>query len=294
MMKSNFTRATWPRKQIRTQKQGTFSLRPDRFSETCQVLTKRVLLQALTLLILTLALASCGREPDIWQTIQETGILRVGLDPTYPPFAVATENDLFGFDVDLARALADELGLQVQFGYFGYDGLYEALEAGQTDVLISALVIDETRTQDFAYSEPYFNAGQMLIVTNGSTIEEMADLQNSALAVELGSEGHVIAQEWTRRLAGLEVMPFNTPAEAVAAAANLTASATLLDHINARLLLAAQPTSLQLAPTPVTVEPYAFVVRLEDDQLLEHLNSSLARLISQGTLDTIAHRWLDG
>ena len=241
-----------------------------------------------------LVLVSCGRDPDIWQTIQETGILRVGLDPTYPPFAVATENDLFGFDVDLARALADDLGLQVQFGYFGYDGLYEALEAGQTDVLISALVIDETRTRDFAYSDPYFNAGQMLIVPPDSPIEEMADLQNKVVAVELGSAGHVIAQEWTRRLAGLEVIPFNTPAEAVAAAANLTASATLLDHINARLLLAAQPASLQLAPTPVTVEPYAFVVRLEDDQLLEQLNSSLAHLISQGTLETIAHRWLEG
>lgn len=254
---------------------------------------KRVLLQILTLLILTLTLASCGREPDIWQTIQETGILRVGLDPTYPPFAVATENDLFGFDVDLAQALAADLGLQVQFGYFGYDGLYEALEAGQTDVLISALVIDETRTADFAYSEPYFNAGQMLIVPNGSTIEGMADLRNSALAVELGSEGHVIAQEWTRRLVGLEVMSFNTPAEAVAAADNLTTSAALLDHINARLLLATQPTSLRLAPTPVTVEPYALVVRLEDAQLLEQLNLSLERLISNGTVDTLTRRWLD-
>ncbi|MBK9055789.1 MAG: transporter substrate-binding domain-containing protein [Chloroflexi bacterium] len=141
-------------------------------------MTKRVWLQALTLLMLLFVLMGCGREPDIWQTIQETGILRVGLDPTYPPFAVATENDLFGFDVDLAQALAADLGLQVQFGYFGYDGLYEALEAGQTDVLISALVIDETRTADFAYSEPYFNAGQMLIVPNGSTIEGMAILRN--------------------------------------------------------------------------------------------------------------------
>jgi len=292
-MKSKSTLATRPPQQIRIRKWGPFPFRPDRFQKTCQVLTKRVWLQALTLLIFLFGLMGCGREPDIWPTIQETGILRVGLDPTYPPFAVATENDLFGFDVELAQALAADLELQVQFGYFGYDGLYEALEAGQTDVLISALVIDETRTRDFAYSEPYFNAGQMLIIPDGSTIEGMADLRNSALAVELGSEGHVIAQEWARRLVGLEVIPFSTPSEAVAAADNLTASATLLDHINARLLLAAQPTSLQLAPTPVTVEPYALVVRLEDDQLLEQLNNSLERLISNGTVDTIARHWLD-
>ena len=64
------------------------------------------------LVIVLLLLTGCGRDADAWDTIQETGVLRVGLDPTYPPFAAATESDLFGFDVDLARALADDLGVQ--------------------------------------------------------------------------------------------------------------------------------------------------------------------------------------
>lgn len=244
------------------------------------------------LVILLLLLTGCGRDADAWDTIQETGVLRVGLDPTYPPFAAATESDLFGFDVDLARALADDLGLQVQFAYFGYDGLYDALDTGQADVLISALMIDETRTRDFAYSEPYFNAGQMLIVPDGSPITEMADLRHSTLAVELGSEGHVVGLEWARKVAGLEVMPFNTPDEVVAAAAYATTSAALLDHINARLLLTAQDVPLHLSPTPVTVEPYALVVRVEDDILLEQLNQSLERLIKNGTVEAIGKRWL--
>lgn len=244
------------------------------------------------LVILLLLLTGCGRDTDAWDTIQETGVLRVGLDPTYPPFAAATESDLFGFDVDLARALADDLGVQAQFFYFGYDGLYDALDTGQADVLISALVIDETRTRDFAYSEPYFNAGQMLIVPDGSPITAMADLRHSTLAVELGSEGHVVGLEWARKVAGLEVMPFNTPDEVVAAAAT-TSSAALLDHINARLLLTSQDVPLHLAPTPVTVEPYALVVRAEDDVLLEQLNQSLERLIEAGAVETIAAHWLD-
>ncbi len=239
-----------------------------------------------------LLLMSCGRNTDTWHTIEQTGILRVGLDPTYPPFAVATDSDLYGFDVDLAHALAADLGLQVQFAYFGYDGLYDALGAGQTDVLISALVIDETRARDFAYSDPYFNAGQMLIVPDGSTITAMSDLAESTLAVELGSEGHVVGLTWARKVAGLEIVPFNTPSEVVAAAA-ATTSAALLDHINARLLLAPQENALHLAPIPVTVEPYALVVRVEDDLLLEQLNTSLAHLDEDGTLTTIAQRWLD-
>lgn len=244
------------------------------------------------LLLICLLLVSCGRDSDTWDTVQATGVLRVGLDPTYPPFATATESDLFGFDVDLARALADDLGVQVQFAYFGYDGLYDALDTSQADVLISALVIDETRTHDFAYSEPYFNAGQMLIVPDGSPITEMTDLRNGTVAVELGSEGHVMGLEWARKVAGLEVLPFNTPEEVLAAAAT-TSSAALLDHINARLLLANRDVPLHLAPTPVTVEPYALVVRAEDDILLDHLNQSLERLIEAGIVDTIATHWLD-
>ena len=84
------------------------------------------------LLLFLLLLPGCGRDEDAWFTVQETGVLRVGLDPTYPPFAVATENDLYGFDVDLARALAEDLGLQVQFAYFGYDGLV-AIAGGMGD-----------------------------------------------------------------------------------------------------------------------------------------------------------------
>lgn len=245
------------------------------------------------LLFFLLLLPGCGRDEDAWNHIQETGVLRVGLDPTYPPFALATADDLVGFDVDLARALADDLGLQVEFAYFGYDGLYDALGAGQADVLISALVISESRTRDFAYSEPYFNAGQMLVVPDGSGIEEMGDLRGRVLAVELGSEGHVLGLEWARQVAGLEILPFSTPEEAVAAAEQGVVSATILDHINARLLLAQQTRGLHLAPTPLTVEPYALVVRSQDDQLLQHLNTSLERLLTIGTVDEIARRWLD-
>ena len=77
--------------------------------------------------------------------------MRVGIDPTYPPFALADDAGLRGIDVDFAQALAEELGLEAQFTYFGYDGLYDALTTGQVDVLISALVILPEKTKHIAY-----------------------------------------------------------------------------------------------------------------------------------------------
>ena len=152
-------------------------------------------------LILTTIFLQSGCQPadDSWEQVQESGILRVGLDPTYPPFEVADANGVYGLDVDLAQAIAADLGLEVQFVYFGYDGLYDALATNQVDVLVSALVIIPERTRDFAYSEPYFDAGVILIVrANNETITEMADLDGRILAVELGTLGHVEATEWAK------------------------------------------------------------------------------------------------
>jgi arginine/lysine/histidine transporter system substrate-binding protein len=244
-------------------------------------------------IILLLLLVACRQQSATWQRIQETGVLRVGLDPTFPPFETADGVPLQGLDVDLAKAIADDLGLTVEFVYFGYDGLYDALATGRVDVLISALVIMVERTRDFAYSDPYFNAGELLIVPDGSPISGMAGLANRRLAVELGAQGHVEATIWERRLTDLTILPYNTPDEAITAVAENEADAALIDAVSGRLYLREQPQQqLTYLPEPVTVEPYALVVRREDERLLDELNDSLSRLRQSGQLEQIIAKWL--
>ena len=245
----------------------------------------------LTLLILIFLQMGCQPADSSWERVQAAGVLRVGLDPTYPPFEVADENGVFGFDVDLAQAIADNLGLEVQFVYFGYDGLYDALGTNQVDVLISALVIIPERTRDFAYSDSYFNAGEILIVpADNISIDTMADLDGRLLAVELGTLGHVEATEWAKRLANLEIRPYPTADEALTAVQQGNADAALADAISGRLFLQ-QTSGLKRLPQSVTVEPFAFVVRNEDEQLLDILNQSLANLQQSGQLDQIEEVW---
>lgn len=245
------------------------------------------------LLLTVVAITACTSQNNTWPRIQETGVLRVGLDPTYPPFELFDGENLTGIDVDLARSLADLSGLQVEFVYFGYDGLYDALATEQVDVLISALVVTPERTEDFAYSDPYFNAGEILIVPIGSDIEEMADLNGRSLAVELGAQGHVQATEWARQLPNLTILPFNSPDAALTAVLQQEAEAALIDQISGRLFLKAQAADLiKRLPTPVTVEPFALVVRAEDKELLTHLNDNLAHLQAEGEVDAILNQWL--
>lgn len=245
------------------------------------------------LLIFLFFAVGCHAEDESWVRIQESGVLRVGLDPTFPPFENVDESGLHGFDIDLANEIAANLGLQTEFVLFGYDGLYDALGTGQVDVLISALVIIPERMRDFAYSEPYFNAGEILIVQESDdAIAEMADLNGRSLSVELGTQGHVAATTWQRKLNNLTVLPFNTPEEAITAVSDTTADATLIDAISGRLFLSSTP-GLKRLPDPVTVEPFAIVVRIDDTQLLENLNNSLEKIQASGELESITARWLD-
>jgi len=237
-------------------------------------------------------LAGCQREGATWQRIEKSGTLRIGLDPTYPPFETADGGKLRGLDVDLARAAAADLGLEAEFVWFGYDGLYDALATGQVDVLISALVILPERTRDFAYSDSYFNAGEVLVTQASATqIETMRDLAGRTLAVELGAQGHVEATQWARRIRNLSIQPYPTADEALAAVANGQVDAAVVDHISGRLYLMTH-SGLRISPQPVTVEPYAFVVRIGDEILLKKLNQTLENLQNTGQLEKIVQKWL--
>lgn len=237
-------------------------------------------------------LISCGGNGRTWQRIQQSGALRVGLDPTYPPFELLAADGYEGIDIDLAQALAADLGLTAEFAPFSYDGLYDALATGQVDVLISALVVEPDKSRDFAYSEPYFNAGEVLILPVDSPVAEMADLNGRTLAVELGARGHVEATVWARRLPDLTILPFDAPDGALTAVADGTADAAVMDAVSGRLFLKTNP-GLKIADEPVTVEPYALVVRIADVVLLENLNASLEKMVGDGRVDQIINHWIE-
>lgn len=242
------------------------------------------------IILVCIALLTACTPSDTWQRIQSTNTLRVGLDPTYPPFENADDGQLRGIDVDLARAVGDRLNLDVEFVYFGYDGLYDALATEQVDVLISALVIRTDQLDDFAYSEPYFNAGQFLVVpADDDGTQSLEDLNGETVAVELGAQSHVIGAEWQRRLSELSIEPYQTPDEALDATAQGQSAATLVDAISARLYLA-QNDALRLVAEPVTVEPFVMVVRREDQRLLDELNAALQTLEENGQLNQLISR----
>jgi len=262
---------------------------------------------------LFIVLSACARPDATWDHVRETGILRVGMDASFPPFeTIAADGTLIGFDVELARELGRRLGVKVQFvANLPYDGLYDALAVNRVDVIISALVVNPARMADFAYSMPYFDAGQVLVVrgkpdrfrkTCQVSIEGMADLDGRTLAVEFGTEGDREARKWARRLSGLAVVPYQTAAEALAAVAAGEADAALVDHVSAlaatakTLGVSENPKGFELVIVgePVIEEPYAVAVRYDSRHLLRAVNEALAEMEVDGTMEALVEEWLEG
>ena len=258
-------------------------------------------------------LAACSHPDDTWDRVRDSGIMRVGMDASFPPFeTIAGDGGLVGFDVDLAQELGRRLRVEVQFvANLPYDGLYDALAVDRVDVVISALVVNPTRMADFAYSIPYFDAGQVLVVHEWEPgIGGIPDLGGRTLAVEFGTQGDLEARKWARRLAGVTVVPYQTAAEALAAVEVGEADAALVDHVSALAAGARAPArkrplpdalqesgdgkALIIVGPPAVGEPYAVAARRESRHLLQAIDDVLAEMEADGTMEELRAEWLGG
>jgi arginine/lysine/histidine transporter system substrate-binding protein len=114
------------------------------------------------------------------------------------------------------------------------------------------------------------------------------------VAVELGSEGHVQASLWGQQVVGLEVVALPTAVDALWLVGQGEVDTAVVDHVTARHYLRDAPQQgLRLQPNPITVEPYAVVVRARDKRLLNEVNGALRQLQQSGALDRLVGRWLD-
>lgn len=223
------------------------------------------------------------------ERIHTQGKLVVGMDASFPPFEdVTAAGDLQGFDVDLARAMAQRLGVPLELQNVGIDGLYDALLARKIDAAISALSVSPELTRVIIFSEPYYNAGQWLVVRAGDDgVRGPADLKGRVVGVELGAEGEVQA----RKFPGAQVRTYET---AQAALDDLRAgklAAVVADAVTVDLDRR-EKGGIQTIPHPVTVEPFVVAMRRSDGELLKVVNESLAALRADGTLERLRQKWL--
>lgn len=231
---------------------------------------------------------------ETWARIEEIGVLRVGLDPSYPPFEDMDEDSgqIFGYDVDLAWEIGRRLGVEVEFVLAGFDGLYDALQMGKFEAIISAIPYDPRLTEDVRYTVSYFNAGQVLVVReNESEISNVDGLAAKRLAVELGSSGDLEARRLEKYLDDLSLQPLPTPLDALWALKNGEVDAALVDSISTYRFIKHEG-GVRIVGEPVVDESYVVAVRHKSTTLWKVLNSVILEMREDGTLEALRDKWL--
>jgi len=253
-----------------------------------------ILLVLLSLLTLAFWILFFPRDDGTLAEIRRRGTLRVGLDASFPPFETINNNgQIVGLDVDIGRAIAADLGVELELVNIGFDGLYDALLARRIDIIISGLPYDPRWTQDVAYTTNYFNAGQILVTlaaTGATSMTTVKDVAGHRVSVEWGSQADMEGRRLERELAEVTLLRRSTAAEALETLFNNEADAAIVDAVSG---VSAFPRGLRII-TYLTDEWYAAAVHIESRELLEAVNQSLAGLEKSGKMAKMQAYWLHG
>jgi ABC-type amino acid transport substrate-binding protein len=220
-------------------------------------------------------------------------MMRVAMDPSFPPFEYIDETGaVAGLDVELAGELARRLGVQAHFVVTTYDGLYDALTVDRADVIISAVYPDLSRSADFIFSSPYFNAGQVVMVPRESDVQSVSDLTGRRVLVVFGTDGHMEVLRWEETLVPPPtILTVDDAAALIRALDSGVADSAVVNNVSAQTALD-QGLELRVLDAFVTHEPYVIVAQEEDAELMGMLNGYLEEMRADGTLRNLRARWL--
>lgn len=238
----------------------------------------------------TIRYTARGAADPVWTAIQQRGVLRVGTDPGFRPFAEERDGQLTGYDIELVTELAQRLGLHAEFVPVGYDALYDALSTRRVDLLAAALPLAPEQGWRARFSSAYLNAGQVLVTHSDSPITAEGDLAGRIVGVALGSDGDTLARKLRRDLPTIRVESgYETPADALQALAQGQIDAVLTDAVSA---LAASETHPNLRITrALTFDPYVLAVPIEGYRLQAAVDQTLADMREAGVFDRLNSRW---
>lgn len=256
----------------------------------------RILLALAALSFGSLALAACGDDDEDGggengQVSGDLGLLTegtltVGSDIPFIPFEQGDPPDYEGFDIDLINAVAENLSLETRIVDAPFDVILQGGE-GRFDLSIAATTIKTARENRVDFSDPYFLAGQSLLVVSDGDVASIDDLTaDTVVGAQDGTTGETYAEENT----DAEVRPFPEIDDAYNAVANGQVDAVINDLPSTTAAVKDNP-DLEVVEEFETGELYGIIFPEDADALREEVNAALAELKEDGTLDEIYQEW---
>jgi polar amino acid transport system substrate-binding protein len=236
----------------------------------------------ISLILCGLILSACGTKSKA---------LKVATDATFPPFETVdtTTGKLVGFDIDLINAIAAKENMTIELVNTPFDSMLAGVGSCQYDIAIAGISVNADRKAAMLFSNPYTNAGQIVVVNkSNTTVKSVADLPGLKVAAQLGTTGEIEA----KKIANVVYKPYDSYDLAFLDLQNGQVDAVIAVYMTALQFIAKNPDKLTTVGTVFTDESYAIAVCKTKQELVDKLNDGIQKLIDDGTIKALELKWL--
>ncbi len=239
----------------------------------------------------SLAPKQAAADQNLWKTIEKRGSIRFGVKADAPPFGAKNEDGFWGFDIDIASSICENLGLKAEFVPVTSGERIHKILSREVDVVIASMTITRERENDVDFTIPYFQDGQGFLVSIGSGIQTNIDLKDKKVAAV---EGSTSSKNMAKLQADSKVIPFSGYDPAMDALLAGEVDALTSDYMILKGLLIGHPGAgkkLELVSRRFTIEPYGMALLENQSDLRDILNNALMNLWSSGRWQESYETW---
>ena len=253
--------------------------------------------------VAVMSLAGCTQlasnpTVDNWDKYQQQKSITVGFDNTFVPMGFEEKNgDYAGFDIELAQYVSKKLGIQVHFQPIDWDMKETELQNGTIDAIWNGYSATDERREKVAFTIPYMQNTQILVVKKTSGIHSVEDMTGKVLGAQNGSSGMLDFEEHPEvlknRVKGGDADQYQSVNEAIIDLKNDRIDALLIDRVYADYYITTEGIAdeYDTIPSGFESESFAVGVRPADKKLLEALNQAFKELYQEGIFQQISQKW---
>ena len=221
------------------------------------------------------------------ETVQKGKLVMV-TNAEFPPYEFHDQNAIVGIDVEIAGAIAEQLGLELEIEDIAFDSIIPEIVSGKADIGAAGMTVTEDRKQNVDFSDTYAHATQVIIVKEDSEITGVADLEGKIMGVQQGTTGDIYV---SGDYGDEAVERYAKGMEAVQALAQGKVDAVVIDGEPAKQYIK-EVEGLKIIDESYTDEDYAIAIKKGNTAMVEAVNAALAELKSEGKLDEIVAKYI--
>ncbi|MFS8631549.1 MAG: amino acid ABC transporter substrate-binding protein [Bacillales bacterium] len=245
------------------------------------------------ILVFTL-LAACSSDDAAKDSKNTNGKekLVIGIDDTFAPMGFRDENnEIVGFDIDLAKATGEKMGREVVIQPIDWSTKEAELSSGRIDLIWNGYTITEERKKKVLFTKPYLANSQVVATLKDSPIEKLDDLAGKKVGLQAQSSASIALDSAPIKSEIAEIHEYKTNVLALQDLENGRVDAVVIDEVAINYYMTIKPDKFKVLDESLAPEQYAVGVKKGNEELLEEVQKAIDELIADGTAAKISEKW---